>query len=105
MIRVRVRDSSGREVTQVTVPEDGLVVGRGEEADLTLQEKAVSRRHARLYLHDGELVVEDDGSSNGVYVEGLKIDGPTIVEVGQQMRIGTFTIEVEQADGEPEARG
>jgi len=71
------------------------VVGRGEESGLCLPEKAVSRRHARLYFHEGELVVEDEGSANGVYVEGVKADGPTIVEVGQRMRIGTFGILVE----------
>lgn len=87
------------------MPEEGLVVGRGEECGLCLPEKAVSRRHARLYFHEGELVVEDEGSANGVYVEGVKADGPTIVEVGQRMRIGTFGVLVEddskEADAEP----
>ena len=102
MLRLRVFDSEGREVREVLVPEDGLVVGRGEDCGLCLPEKAVSRRHARLYFHEGELVVEDEGSANGVYVEGLKADGPTIVEVGQRMRIGTFGILVEDPsrDGE-----
>lgn len=83
------------------MPEEGLVVGRGEECGLCLPEKAVSRRHARLYLHEGELVVEDEGSANGVYVEGVKADGPTIVEVGQRMRIGTFGVLVEDDSKEP----
>lgn len=100
MLRLRVFDSSGQEVREVLVPDEGLVVGRGDECGLCLPEKAVSRRHARLYLHEGELVVEDEGSANGVYVEGLRADGPTIVEVGQRMRIGTFGILVEDTERE-----
>lgn len=101
MVRLRVFDAEGREVRELLVPEDGLVVGREETCGLCLPEKAVSRRHARLYFHEGELVVEDEGSANGVYVEGLKADGPTIVEVGQRMRIGTFGIVVEDPNQSP----
>ncbi|MBI2896261.1 MAG: FHA domain-containing protein [Deltaproteobacteria bacterium] len=98
MVRLRVFDSVGQEVREVAVPEDGLWVGRGDDAGLCLPEKAVSRRHARLYFHENELVVEDEGSANGVWVEGVKTDGPTIVDIGQRMRIGTFTIVVERAE-------
>lgn len=102
MLRLRVFDSEGRQVQEVLVPEEGLVVGRGDECGLCLPEKAVSRRHARLYFHEGELVVEDEGSANGVYVEGVRADGPTIVEVGQRMRIGTFGVLVDDDSKEPE---
>lgn len=98
MVRLRVFDSAGTEVKVVVVPEDGLWVGRTDDAGLCLPEKAVSRRHARLYFHENELVVEDEGSANGVWVEGVKTEGPTIVDIGQRMRIGTFTIVVEKVD-------
>ena len=49
-----------------------LRIGRAAENDLVLQDslKSVSRHHARLLLEDGEIVVRDVGSMNGVYVNG-----------------------------------
>lgn len=48
----------------------GLVVGRNEDCDITLQDQLVSRRHARLWCDDDKLYIEDLGSRNGIEVNG-----------------------------------
>lgn len=67
---------------------DRLVVGRGSEADLRINDPGVSRRHAELRLEEaGDLVVEDLGSTNGTLVEGQRVDRARLHD-GATVRIG-----------------
>lgn len=47
-----------------------LTVGRSPENDVVLSDPQVSRRHARIFLEDGGVAIEDAGSLNGTYVNG-----------------------------------
>lgn len=49
-----------------------LMMGRSEAADIPLPFSSISREHARLFIEDGKLMIEDMGSSNGVQVNGEK---------------------------------
>ena len=52
----------------------GTVIGRGNQADVLLDDQAVSRHHARITRkHDGQYLIEDLGSTNGTFVEGRRI--------------------------------
>src|SRR5207249_3302278 len=56
------------------VPEKGdLIIGRDEAAQLHIVEEGMSRRHARIFVKDGETYVEDLGSRNGVFVAGERV--------------------------------
>ena len=57
-----------------------LIIGR-ENADLTVDDAEVSRRHVAVRLEGGEVEVEDLGSANGTFVDGSRIDGPVKVRV------------------------
>ncbi len=71
-----------------------LSIGRGETNDLILTEGGVSRRHARVSVDGDEVLVEDAASSNGTFVDGEKIDGPTVLRPGAQLVIGAYTLSV-----------
>lgn len=58
---------------EITVDHD-LLVGRHQEADLVLQAAEVSRKHAALLLKDHQLWVQDLNSSNGTFVNDLRIE-------------------------------
>ncbi|NLF17095.1 MAG: FHA domain-containing protein [Lentisphaerae bacterium] len=50
-----------------------LIVGRGDECDIRINEGSISRHHAALEYADGVWVVEDLGSANGVFVDGTPV--------------------------------
>jgi pSer/pThr/pTyr-binding forkhead associated (FHA) protein len=50
-----------------------VVVGRSAECDVQLGVQNVSRRHARILFHSEEYLIEDLGSTNGVFVNGIKV--------------------------------
>jgi pSer/pThr/pTyr-binding forkhead associated (FHA) protein len=73
-----------------------LVLGRGEEANVVLGDPLVSRVHARLtIMPDDSVVLEDLHSTNGVYVNGVRVSRPTSpLAEGDRLLIGTTEISV-----------
>ena len=53
-------------------PRGEILIGRGTEADLPLEERAASRRHATLTITDGQVQITDLGSMNGVRVNAVR---------------------------------
>ena len=56
------------------------VVGRDENAALSIEHPSVSRRHARIVVRGGRAVLEDLGSKNGTYLRGKPVAAPTPIE-------------------------
>ncbi len=70
---------------------DGLdhIVGRGTEADLWLEDPAISRLHTRVVRRpDGRFLLEDMGSTNGTFVAGRKVEGRVDLQNGDRIQIG-----------------
>jgi predicted component of type VI protein secretion system len=84
--------SGSRAGQSVTVTSE-LVLGR-KNADLTIDDAEVSRRHAVVRLEGGQLEVEDLGSANGTFVNGSRIEGPVKVGGGAKIRVGKTEFEV-----------
>ncbi len=71
----------GEQVGQVvTLHGEQWRVGRARDADLWLGDSGVSRNHARIVWVDGSYVVEDLGSANGTYVNGVKTTSRPVVD-------------------------
>jgi pSer/pThr/pTyr-binding forkhead associated (FHA) protein len=66
-----------------------IEIGRSSELDMVLVEDLVSPRHARVTTENGEIWIEDLGSTNGTFVNGNKIAGRTKLGVGDRLLIGT----------------
>jgi pSer/pThr/pTyr-binding forkhead associated (FHA) protein len=66
-----------------------LLIGRLPECDVLLQDNLVSRMHARLSVQGDSVVVEDLHSTNGVYVNGLRVGHSTVLREGDRILIGT----------------
>lgn len=71
-----------------------LVVGR-EDAGLTIEDEEISRRHAAIRPGDGGIEIEDLGSTNGTYVNGVRIEATTRLAGGDTVKLGRSVIQVE----------
>jgi class 3 adenylate cyclase len=72
-----------------------LLVGR-VDADLTIDDELVSRRHAEIRTVAGALEIEDRGSLNGTWVNGERIAGPRALAPGDVIKLGKTSLEVER---------
>jgi pSer/pThr/pTyr-binding forkhead associated (FHA) protein len=61
---------------RVTVDADDFVIGRGDECNLVLEDRAISRQHARIHHEGGVYYVEDLASKNGTWLNGEAVDQP-----------------------------
>ena len=65
------------------------VIGRDHGCQISVDADGISRHHARLTFQGYELTVEDLGSANGVFIEGVQIQLPTRVRPDQQVEVGS----------------
>jgi predicted component of type VI protein secretion system len=65
----------------------GTTIGR-EGCDITLGDPDVSRRHAEIQISNGDILINDLGSTNGTFVNGERIDRPRSLRDGDEVRIG-----------------
>lgn len=80
--------------TRTTVGGQPLVLGRGAEADVLLPDNSVSRRHARVGVEAGRVMVEDLGSTNGTTVNGrpLRTGERPELQDGDRLTLGGATV-------------
>jgi len=74
-----------------TVGKPRTVLGRGTESDVQLQDSEVSRRHAMLEIRGDEATLVDLGSTNGTYVDGVRVQKASIFS-NQEFSLGTTTL-------------
>lgn len=66
----------------------GAILGRGEQAEIRLEDPFASSRHARLTRQGGVVILEDLGSTNGTYLNEELVGGPQPLHPGDRVRIG-----------------
>jgi pSer/pThr/pTyr-binding forkhead associated (FHA) protein len=71
-----------------------LLIGRGPDAAIRLDDDYVSTRHARIAASGDQWFVEDLGSTNGTYVGTARITQPTTLTLGSRVRIGKTVLEL-----------
>jgi hypothetical protein len=66
----------------------GAKLGRAAPADITFSDKRISRRHCDVEVRDGQMWVTDLQSTNGTFVDGQRIDLPTVLLPDAELMIG-----------------
>src|SRR5690349_3955536 len=73
---------------------DEITVGRAAGCQVTVDDTYVSQLHARVFTRDGQLFVEDLGSTNGTYLNRVKVAGPMAMQRGDRLQVGNTVLEV-----------
>ncbi len=64
------------------------IIGRTQENDIAVADPEVSRQHAQIIRHEGGFSIEDLGSTNGTFVNGLRASGMAPLNHGDTIELG-----------------
>lgn len=94
----RLEVVSGRAIGMSILLDDELLIGRhAEGAGRLADDEEISRSHARISLdRSGFCAIEDLGSTNGTFVNGLRVNGPLTLSVGDTIELGATILVVRE---------
>ena len=78
----------GRQPGDVLDIPDGATMGRGDAADINVDDAFASSAHARIYTRGDFMQLEDMGSTNGTYLNGRPVRGAERLKEADVIRIG-----------------
>jgi pSer/pThr/pTyr-binding forkhead associated (FHA) protein len=71
-----------------------MTIGRAAGCQVSLPDDTfASTVHARIYGRDGAIYVEDLGSTNGTYLNGMRLGAPAVLRPGDQLQVGNTVLE------------
>ena len=76
----------------VAINSSSLRIGRCAPAEVILPHKSVSREHCIVGLANDELFVTDQNSTNGTYIDGVRVTRATILPVGSVLKVGEVSL-------------
>ncbi|MGH3360683.1 MAG: FHA domain-containing protein FhaB/FipA [Nocardioidaceae bacterium] len=91
MLQITDGPNSGQ---SVPVGTDPILLGRGTDAAIRLDDDYVSTRHARFATNGEQWFVEDLGSTNGTYIGSHRVTAPTPISIGTAVRLGKTVVEL-----------
>ena len=68
--------------------QDSLTLGRDPSNDIVINDPQISRQHARITRQGDLMVLEDTGSTNGTFVNGMRLTGPHALANGDVIGLG-----------------
>jgi hypothetical protein len=86
--------SGGKAGLEIPLGTEPLMIGRASDAGLQIRDDYTSTHHARLLLWGSDWVIQDLDSTNGTFVEGVRIDSPTQIRPGVPVKVGATTFEL-----------
>lgn len=75
-------------------------IGRGPDNDLVLHNLGISRHHATLIAQDGGFIIQDEGSQNGLFVDGRAVKRAPVTE-DTTVQLGKYTLRLLEEDEAP----
>jgi putative peptide zinc metalloprotease protein len=82
---------------------DAITIGRGDDVTVKLDDRTVSRLHARITTGLEGAVIEDAGSRFGVIVSGQPVSAPRPLIPGSEIKLGNVILRVESESAAPPA--
>jgi pSer/pThr/pTyr-binding forkhead associated (FHA) protein len=88
--------AGAKEGTQIPLKKSKFIIGRASECALRASSGAISRRHCAILRTKEGWVARDLGSRNGTYLNDQRIDSPTPLSVGDELRVGPLKFRVDE---------
>lgn len=96
LVKQLISISGPHPIQPVEIPSGGLLLGRANGLEVTLNSSNVSRRHARLSQKGNDVFLEDLGSSNGTFVNRIRIKERCRLYPSDVFSLGEFTFRVQE---------
>jgi hypothetical protein len=77
---------------RLSVARDNITLGRVVGSDVVISDPEVSRRHASITWEKGQPIIRDLGSTNGTFVNGVRITGPQALRNGDSISLGKIQL-------------
>lgn len=83
------------EITSLT--KQAMIIGRDGRQDIVINDPEISRQHSRFVLQPEGYLLEDMGSTNGTFVNGVRLTAPRLLSDGDEVGLGETVVLVYQA--------
>ena len=83
-------DYQNADLASLVASKGHIIIGRAEDCDIRLPQLTITRYHASITLENGQYVLRDLDSKNGVFVNGIRIKEPTILTDKDDINIGAY---------------
>ena len=97
MLQLRIQPAHGEPFAR-SLSDQELVIGRSSECDLTINDRYMSRRHARLFMDGDAWWIEDLGSRNGTVVNGRPVTERSVVALGDEIVLSGSSLRLEDSE-------
>ncbi|MBV9122636.1 MAG: FHA domain-containing protein, partial [Planctomycetes bacterium] len=87
--RLIIENDMGSSMVYELDPERMITLGRNQNNSIVLADEHASRWHAEIYFQDDHWQIRDLDTRNGTYLDRQRLDGPTPLAEGQEIRIGS----------------
>jgi hypothetical protein len=81
--------------TEIPLKKDEFIIGRAKECTLRAASEAISRRHCVITRSGDRWSIRDLKSRNGTYVNDERIEGPTALTIGDELRVGPLKFRID----------
>jgi len=93
--KITIIDEKGT-VNAQEFEQDNIVIGRIDSADIVLGHNRISRKHAIISREETSYIINDLGSPNGTFVNGLRISSRYRLAPGDTIKIGPFSLQIDE---------
>ncbi len=94
MVQVRAYDGD-EEVCSFELGAEPIIVGRDAGADIYLDNRSLSRRHAQIEMRGASIWISDLGSQNGTFVNEERIDASVAIQANDTIRLGSYHLVID----------
>jgi hypothetical protein len=80
--------------TEFPLGRDEITIGRSSDSAIIIRDDYTSTHHARMMLWSGRWMIQDLDSTNGTFLDGVRVTAPVPIPLGATIKVGATTFEL-----------